>query len=102
MRCAAPRGHDIVDQSMRRLFLPLLAAGLLLMQPAAEARDFRPGAGPRLQAQEQPRNRGNGAQRSERKQRADPEQRKPGRLTQEERRELHRDLDRANREIYRR
>jgi hypothetical protein len=82
--------------------LALLAAGLLLMQPAAEARDFRPGAGPRVQAQEQPRSRGNGAQRSERKQRADSEQRKPGRLTQEERRELHRDLDRANREIYRR
>lgn len=30
------------------------------------------------------------------------EQRPPGRLTDEERRELHRDLDKANREIYRR
>jgi hypothetical protein len=97
-----PERHDIVDQSMRRLLPSLLAAGLLLMQPAAEARDFRPGAGPRSQAQEQPHKRGNGAQRGERKQRADPEQRRPGRLTQEERRELHRDLDRANREIYRR
>ena len=88
---------------MRRL-LPLLAAALLLMQPAAEARDVRPGA--RVQAQEQPNKRGNnggnGAQRADRKPRSEPEQRKPGRLSQEERRELHRDLDRANREIYRR
>ena len=86
---------------MKRL-LPLLAAGLLLMQPAAEARDVRSSAGPRVQAQEQPQKRGNGAQKSDRKLRTEPEQRKPGRLSQEERRELHRDLDRANREIYRR
>jgi len=86
---------------MRKL-LPLIAAGLLLMQPAAEARDIRTGAGPRVQAQEQPQKRGNGAQRGDRKPRAEPGQGKPGRLTQEERRELHRDLDRANREIYRR
>jgi hypothetical protein len=86
---------------MRKL-LPLIAAGLLLMQPAAEARDFRPGAGPRLQAQEQPGKRGGGPTRADRPQRADPDKGKPGRLTQEERRELHRDLDRANREIYRR
>jgi hypothetical protein len=86
---------------MRKL-LPLIAAGLLLMQPAAEARDFRPGAGPRLQAQEQPGKRGGGSNKADRPQRVDPDKGKTGRLTQEERRELHRDLDRANREIYRR
>jgi hypothetical protein len=88
---------------MRNL-LTLIAAGLLLVQPAAEARDFRPGGGARVQAQEQQSKRGGGPQKPDRDrfQRAEPEKRKPGRLTQEERRELHRDLDRANREIYRR
>jgi hypothetical protein len=85
-----------------RTLLPLLAAGLLLTQPAAEARDFRPGAGPRLQAQDQPGKRGGPVQKPDRYQRGDPDKRKSDRLTQEERRELHRDLDRANREIYRR
>jgi hypothetical protein len=79
-----------------------VAAGLLLAQPAAEARDSRPGAGPRLQAQDQPGKRGAPVQKPERFQRGDPDKRKSDRLTQEERRELHRDLDRANREIYRR
>jgi hypothetical protein len=83
--------------------LTLIAAGLLLAQPAAEARDFRPGGGPRMQGQELQK-RGGAPQRPDRDrfQRVEPEKRKPGRLTQEERRELHRDLDRANREIYRR
>jgi hypothetical protein len=81
--------------------LALIAAGLLLAQPAAEAREFRPG--PRLQAQEQHKRAGAPERRDrDRFQRVEPEKRKPGRLTQEERRELHRDLDRANREIYRR
>ena len=82
----------------------LIAASLLSLPSAAEARDFRPRAGPRLQAPEQPGRGGGSAKRAERRQRerAEPEQRKPGRLTQEERRELRRDIDRANREIYRR
>lgn len=84
--------------------LTLLAAGLLLSQPAAEARDVRPGGGARLQAQEQQFKRGGAPQKPDRDRfrRVEPDKRKPGRLTQEERRELHRDLDRANREIYRR
>ena len=83
--------------------LTLIAAALLLAQPAAEARDFRQGGGARVQ-QEQQFKRGGTPQKPDRDrfQRAEPEKRKPGRLTQEERRELHRDLDRANREIYRR
>ena len=83
--------------------LTLIAAGLLLAQPVADARDFRPGGGPRMQAQDQFK-RGGAPRKPDRDrfQRAEPEKRKPGRLTQEERRELHRDLDRANREIYRR
>ena len=86
---------------MKKL-LTLIAAGLLLTLPAAEARDFRPGAGPRLQAQEHPGKRAGAPQKPDRFQGGNPDRRKPGRLTQEERRELHRDLDRANREIYRR
>ena len=81
----------------------LIAAGLLLAQPAADARDFRPGGGARVQAQDQHK-RGGAPRKPDRDrfQRVEPEKRKPDRLTQEERRELHRDLDRANREIYRR
>ena len=86
---------------MRKL-LTLIAAGLLLLPPAADARDQRPGARPRLQAQGESVKRAPGPQRAERAPRGEPDQRKPGRLTQEERRGLHRDLDRANREIYRR
>lgn len=86
---------------MQKLFAVLIA-GLLLVPPLAEAREFR--SGPRFgaQAQDQPLKRVPGPQRGERPQRIDPEKRKPGRLTQEERRELRRDIDRANREIYRR
>ena len=76
--------------------------GLLLTQPAAEAREFRSGGGPRLQAQEQHMKRPPPPQRGEpRVPRGDPDRGK-SRLTDEQRRELHRDLDRANREIYRR
>ena len=80
----------------------IVAVGLLLAQPAADARDFRPGGGPRLQAQDQYK-RGGAPQKPDRGrfQRVEPEKRKPGRLTEEERRDLRRDVDRANREIYR-
>ena len=78
----------------------LIITGLMLLPLSADARDWRGGAGPRLQAQEQPMKKV--PPRGEAPQRPDPEKRKAGRLTQEERRELHRDLDRANREIYRR
>lgn len=91
---------------VKKLLL-VAAASALLLPALAEARDWRPGFGARLQAQGQPEKKGPGqfqrgrrdAQRGERDER---DERQRGRLTEEERRELHRDLDRARQEIYRR
>ena len=90
---------------MKKLLL-VAAAGALLLPPVADARDWRPGFGAGLQAQEQPMKKGPPGQfqrgREFRKnERDERDERRKGRLTEEERRELHRDLDRANREIYR-
>lgn len=91
---------------MKMLFLVAAASALLLPAPA-DARDWQPGFGARLQAQGQQAKKGPGqSQRGERDFRRDKRQENDGRdrsrLTEEERRELHRDLDRAHREIYRR
>lgn len=81
----------------------MAVAGVLLLPPLADARDWRPGFGASLQAQGQPAKKGPGKfERGEQDKRGEHDKRHQGRLTQEERRELHRDLDRANREIYRR
>src|SRR5690349_1494131 len=85
----------------------LLTIGMcvLLAAPAVDARDWRSsmllvqapgqskkgGPGPGQQRGEHERQQGEQGRRGEQ-----------GRLTQEERQGLHRDLDRANREIYRR
>jgi hypothetical protein len=73
----------------------------------APARDW--GYHPRLQGQQQQGKRGPGEYqrggqdyRRDRDARPPRDARQPGRMTEEERRDLHRDLDRANREIYRR
>ena len=88
---------------MKKLFWVVVAAALLAPGIAA-ARDLRPGFGAGMQEQggrqmkkapEQPP-RGDGQKRGEHF------KGQKGRLTEEERRELHRDLERANREIYRR
>lgn len=88
--------------------LLVVAASALLLPALADAREWRPGFGARLQAQEQQEKKGPGQfkrggkrdlQRGERDER---DERYRGRLTEEERRELHRDLDRARRDIYRR
>ncbi len=87
---------------MKKLFL-LAVAGALLLPPVADARDWRAGRSAMVQAQGQPMEKGPGPyQRGDRDKRGEQDKRHPGRLTQEERRELNRDLDRANREIYRR
>jgi len=81
----------------------MLVACLLALPASGEARDWRPAfraaaeQNGRRQADDsrqyrQPRDDRNG-ERDDRRSR---------RLTEEERRELHRDLDRANRELYRR
>ena len=87
---------------MKRLFLVAVAAALFV-PVLAQARDLRPGFGALLQAQGgQHAKKGPGQPlRGERDKRGEHEKGHKGRLTEEERRELHRDLDRANREIYR-
>ena len=89
---------------MKILIGAILALLVVAAQPAAAGpwRDF---GGGRFDVQAQ-RERPGGFQRQpqrdfrrgERPSERDP--RSDGRLTEEERRELHRDLDRANREIY--
>jgi hypothetical protein len=91
---------------MKRLFLIIVMAASTVPL-FAEARDR--GYGPVLQGQGQQARKGpgdfrRGGQdfRREREVRPrDERERQSGRMTEEERRELHRDLDRANREIYR-
>jgi hypothetical protein len=87
---------------VKRLFL--VAAAVVLFVPAlADARDSRPGFGAWVQAQEGQQVKKGPSQplRGERQKQGGHEKGHKGRLTEEERRELNRDLDRANREIYR-
>ena len=82
----------------------IAVAGALLLAPHAQARDWGRGFSPRTQAQGEERVRKGPPpqQRGERGAKGEHDKRHQGRLTEEQRRELHRDLDRANREIYRR
>ena len=89
---------------MKLLFL-VAAMGVLLLSSQADARDWRR-SGIFLQAQGQQADRDPGESRrnGRSQQRAQKNGRKREnreRLTDEERRELRRDLDRAQREIYR-
>ena len=87
---------------VKRLLL-LVVTCALLVPPISYARDWRAGFGALVQTQGQPLKKGPGRfQRGDQDKRGEHDKRNQGRLTQEERRELHRDLDRANREIYRR
>jgi hypothetical protein len=84
--------------------LLLIAAAVVLFAPVlADAREMRPGFGAQLQAQGGPHAKKGAGQspRGERNKQGEHEKGHKGRLTEEERRELNRDLDRANREIYR-
>ena len=84
---------------MRKLFL-MLVAGALLAPLFADARDGRSGMG--VQAQGQPMQKsGEQFQRGAWEKRGGPDKGDKSKLTEEERRDLHKDLDRANREIYR-
>lgn len=90
---------------MKLLFLVAVVSALSLPSPA-DARDWRrSGAFLQTQAQQADRDRVESRRGSRNPRRAERDDRKRGdrgRLTEEERRELHRDLDRARREIYRR
>jgi hypothetical protein len=87
------------------LFLVAAVSALLLPSPA-DARDWRrSGAFLQTQAQKADKDRDQYGRGSRDARRAERNGGKPGgreRLTEEERQELHRDLDRARREIYRR
>jgi Spy/CpxP family protein refolding chaperone len=88
---------------VRSLFLVAVAAALLA--PAvSHARDSRPGFPARLQAPggQDTKKAPGPPMRGERGKRMEHEKGHKSRLTEQERNELHRDLDRANREIYRR
>jgi len=90
---------------VKMLFL-VAAVSALLLPSRADARDWlRSGAFLHTQAQQADKNRDQyrrGSRDARRNERDDRGQGRRGRLTEEERRELHRDLDRARREIYRR
>ena len=89
------------DVLVKRWWL-VAATCALIAAPLAHARDWRSGFGPQLQLQAQPAKKAPGQHpRGERGKHGGPDKAERGRLTQEERRELNRDLDRANREIYR-
>jgi len=88
---------------VKKLILGMVV--LALLAPAlAAARDVRPGFRPWVQEQgaRQTKKAPGQSLRGQRDQHGQPVKGHKGRLTDEERRELHRDLDRANREIYRR
>ncbi len=85
---------------VKKLFIVLVSCALLAPL-FAEARDWRPGFG--VQAQGQPMKKGGEQfQRGAREKRGGHDKHDKSKLTEEERRDLHKDLDRANREIYRR
>jgi hypothetical protein len=91
-----------------KALLLVIGSCVLLAAPAVDARDW--GGLMTAQAQGQPKRGGPGPGKGQfqrggqqqRQQQGGQNQHEQGRLTQEERQGLHRDLDRANREIYRR
>ena len=93
---------------MVRKLLLAIAAGALIAAPLAHARDRWSGFMPSMQAQGQQGKKAPGqGQQFQRGERGKPqggqqERGNQNRLSEEQRRELNRDLDRANREIYRR
>jgi len=88
---------------LRSLIL-MTVASVLLAPALADARDARPGFGARLQApgNQDVKKAPGPPMRGDRGKRVEHDKGHKNRLTEQERRELHRDLDRANREIYRR
>lgn len=87
--------------------LVLIAATALMLPLLAGAADWRPGFRPVLQAERQQMRKGpdqsrRGQREFQRGEQRKQDERRSNRLTEEERRGLQQDLDRASREIYRR
>jgi hypothetical protein len=91
-----------VRRSFVKMLLAVFCAGALLAAPVAGARDWRQGPGSRMQAQNQPVKKGPPPARRDGDKRAQHDKGHNNRLTDQERRDLKRDVDRADREIYRR
>jgi Ni/Co efflux regulator RcnB len=92
-----------VRRNFVKTLLLTLLAGAVLAAPMAGARDWRQGQGPRMQGQGQPVKKGpQHPVRRDGDKRAEHDKRPPNRLTDQERHDLRRDVDRADREIYRR
>jgi hypothetical protein len=90
---------------MRTWIVGLAVAAALVATPRGEAArwDFRPGLqGQGQRPQDANQKQGGRTIRDARRGVPPSPERPSGRLTEEERRELRRDVDRANREIYRR
>jgi hypothetical protein len=86
---------------MKKVLVIIAVLGLLA-PPFAEAQRWGAPYGPQVQAQgPMKKGDGGGRDRGGREGRPPPrDERHQGRMTDEERRGLHQDLDRANREIY--
>jgi hypothetical protein len=94
-----------VRRNLVKKLLVTFCAGALLAAPAAAARDWRQGPGPRMQGQNQPVQpvkKGPPPARRDGAKGAEHGKGHQNRLTDQERRDLKRDVDRADREIYRR
>lgn len=94
-----------VRRNFVKTWLVAFCAGALLAAPVAGARDWRQGPGPRLQGQKQPVQpvkKGPPPARRGGDKRVEHDKRHNNRLTDQERRDLKQDVDRADREIYRR
>lgn len=91
-----------VRRNFVKTVLVAFCAGALLAAPVAGARDWRQGPGSRMQAQNQPVKKGPPPARRGSDKQAGQDKRNNNRLTDQERRDLRKDVDRADREIYRR
>lgn len=92
------------ETKLSRSLILVLFAAALFAPVLADARDSRPGFAARLQApgNQDMKKAPSPPMRGDRGKRVEHDKGHKNRLTEQERRELHRDLDRANREIYRR
>jgi hypothetical protein len=91
-----------VRRNFAKTLLLTLLAGAVLAAPMAGARDWRQGQGPGMQAQGQPVKKGPPPARRDGDKRVEHDKRHNNRMTDQERHDLRRDVDRADREIYRR
>jgi hypothetical protein len=92
-----------VRRNYVKTLLVAFFAGSLLAAPAVGARDWRQGPAPRMQQQGQPAKKApQQPVRRDGDKRGQHDKQHSNRMTDQERRDLRKDVDRADREIYRR